>query len=140
MVRHENRLYQVEGQSRRYAPAKSRVTVCEWEDGTKEIYYRGRRLIWHEIEERVAKQVVAAKRRRVFTPPAVGMPDHPWRKSYQDMKPLGAPLAGEGVGRISAASTSTSPQALGQGLAGLRYGCGRGNPNGLGENEQKGHF
>ncbi len=26
---------------RNYAPAKSKVTVCEWADGTKEIHYRG---------------------------------------------------------------------------------------------------
>ena len=34
VVRHENRFYQVEGPRQRYAPAKSKVTVCEWEDGT----------------------------------------------------------------------------------------------------------
>jgi hypothetical protein len=38
VVRHENRFYPVEGQSRSYAPAKSKVTVCEWEDGTREIH------------------------------------------------------------------------------------------------------
>jgi hypothetical protein len=108
VVRHENRLYQVEGQSRNYAPAKSKVTVCEWEDGTREIHYRGRKLTWHEIQERPPKPEPAApKRRKPFTPPAVGMPDHPWRKSYQDMKPLGPPL-GTGA-QISVASASAPP-------------------------------
>jgi hypothetical protein len=96
VVRHENRLYQVEGQSRNYAPAKSKVTVCEWEDGTMEIHYRGRKLIHPRIEERPRKpEAVVSKRRKPFTPPAVKMPDHPWRRSYQDMKPLGFPV---GVG------------------------------------------
>jgi hypothetical protein len=110
VVRHENRFYQVEGHSRSNAPAKSRVTVCEWEDGTIEIHHRGRKLIWHEIQERPGKQaVVAPKRRKPFTPPAVKMPDHPWRRSYQDMKPLGTPTGAEGVARISVASASASP-------------------------------
>jgi transposase len=110
VVRHDNRLYQVERQSRRYAPAKSKVIVCEREDGTQEIYHRGQRLIWHEIQECVAKQVVvAAKRRKAFTPPAANMPDHPWRKRYQDMKPLPAPLGDAGVARISMASVSAAP-------------------------------
>ncbi len=65
VVRHDNRFYQVEGQSRNYAPAKSKVMVCEWEDVTKEIHYRGRKLTWHEIQERPQKpEVVTAKRRR----------------------------------------------------------------------------
>jgi transposase len=108
VVRHENRLYQVEGQSRNYAPAKSKVTVCEWEDGTREIHYRGRKLTWHEIQQRPPKaEVAVSKRRKPFTPPAVGMPDHPWRKSYQDMKPLGPPL---GIGtQISVGSASAPP-------------------------------
>lgn len=109
VVRHDNRLYQVERQSRRYAPAKSKVTVCEREDGTQEIYHRGRKLIWHEIKERVTKhEVVAAKRPRTFTPPAAHMPDHPWRKRYQDMKPLQAPSGATGGARISMASVSAS--------------------------------
>jgi hypothetical protein len=33
VVRHDNRYFQVQAQSRQYAPAKGRVTVCEWEDG-----------------------------------------------------------------------------------------------------------
>jgi len=50
-VRHENRFYQVEAQSRHHALAKSKVTVCEWEDGTIEIHDRGRKLRWHASNE-----------------------------------------------------------------------------------------
>jgi transposase len=95
VVRHDNRFYQVEGQSRNYAPAKSKVTVCEWEDGTMEIHYRGRKLTHHEIAgPRQKAGAVAAKRSTPSTPPAAHMPDHPWRKSYQNMKVVGSSQAG----------------------------------------------
>ena len=109
VVRHENRWYQVDGQSRNYAPAKSKVTVCEWEDGTKEIPYRGRKLTHHEIQERPGKPEVApAKRRRPFTPAAAHMPNHPWRRSYQDMQARGSPQAGAGT-PLSVGSPSAPP-------------------------------
>ena len=109
VVRHDNRFYQVEGQSRNYAPAKSKVTVCEWEDGAMEIHYRGRKLTWHEIEQRPQKpEVVAAKRRRSSTPATAPAPNHPWRRSYQDMKAVGSPSTGVGA-RVSVASASAPP-------------------------------
>ena len=109
VVRHESRFYQVEASGRNHAPAKSKVTVCEWEDGTLEIHYRGRKLSWHEIEERPSKRVEAGtERRKVFTPRAAPMPGHPWRKSYQDMKALGA--IGQATGaQISVAPASATP-------------------------------
>jgi transposase len=88
VVRHDNRFYQVERENRQHAPAKSKVVVCEWEDGTVELHYRGQKLRGHEIQERPVKPaVVETKPRRPFTPPAAKMPDHPWRRSYQDMQP-----------------------------------------------------
>ncbi len=108
VVRHENRFYQVEAQSRSYAPAKSKVTVCEWEDGTMEIHYRERKLSWHEIEQRPVKpEVVVRKPQRPRTPAAAHMPNHPWRRSYQDMKALGSP--GQEAARFSVTSASAPP-------------------------------
>jgi Winged helix-turn helix len=105
VVRHENRFYQVEAQSRNHAPAKSKVTVCEWEDGTREIHYRGRRLTHHEIVERPRKpEAVEEKRRRPVIHPA--KPDHPWRSGYEDRHP--GSDAGSGA-RISVASTGAPP-------------------------------
>jgi transposase len=49
VVRYDNRLFQVQAQSRKYAPAQGKVVVCEWQDGTTEIEYRGRKLPWKEI-------------------------------------------------------------------------------------------
>jgi len=111
VVRHENRFYQVEGQSRRYAPAKSKVTVCEWEDGSMEIHYRGQKLIWNEIQERPIKQEAAApsERRKISTPPTAKMPDHPWRRSYQDMRPVNPPPSTRSSALISLGSTIASP-------------------------------
>jgi transposase len=109
VVRHDNRFYQVEGQSRNYAPAKSKVMVCEWEDGTMEIHYRGRKLAQHKIQERPQKaEVVVAKRRRPRTPAAAHLPHHPWRRRYQDMKVRASSRTGTGA-RISMASASAPP-------------------------------
>jgi transposase len=49
VVRYDNRLFQVQAQSRKYAPAQGKVVVCEWQDGSMEIEYRGRKLPWKEI-------------------------------------------------------------------------------------------
>ncbi len=49
VVRYDNRWFQVQAQSRKYAPAQGQVVVCEWQDGTMEIEYRGRKLPWKEI-------------------------------------------------------------------------------------------
>ena len=109
VVRHDNRFYQVAGSSRNYAPAKSRVKMCEWEDETMEIHYRGRKLSFHEIPERPQKLPVAVKKRRhAHTPAAAHRPDHPWRRSYQDIKALGSP-AGDWARAISVASPSAPP-------------------------------
>jgi hypothetical protein len=49
LVRYDNRWFQVQAQSRKYAPAQGKVVVCEWQDGRIEIEYRGRKLPWKEI-------------------------------------------------------------------------------------------
>jgi len=107
VVRHENHFYQVERQSHRHAPAKSTVVVCEWEDGSIEIQYRGQKLPWHEIGEPGKAEVVASQRRKRSTPAAAHMPNHPWRRSYQDMRPR--PAAGVVSGLVSGASASAPP-------------------------------
>jgi hypothetical protein len=87
VVRHQNRLFQVTRQSR-YAPAKAKVVVCEWEDGKVEIRYRGKRLMHEEIATRPAASPRAAAkptpRRRLSAPP---LASHPWRKDYRQIRP-----------------------------------------------------
>ena len=110
VVRHDNRFYQVEAQSRNYAPAKSRVTVCEWEDGTMEIHYRGRELTWREIEQRPGKPEPAGQKRNKTHPRiVVQATDHPWRKSYQDMKPWRSPPTVAPARSPAVASPSAPP-------------------------------
>ena len=110
VVRHQNRLYQVERQNRNHAPAKSRVTICEWEEGRMEIHYRGQNLKWHEIAERPVKPVKEETRKaatgQLQFAPAVNMAEHPWRRSYQNMRPLGPPAAN---GRFLVPAASATP-------------------------------
>jgi transposase len=68
VVRYDNRLFQVQAQSRKYAPAQGKVVVCEWQDGTVEIEYRGQKLPWKEIFStgpRVSAEVGASRQFRV---------------------------------------------------------------------------
>src|SRR5260370_11354856 len=78
VVRHQNRLFQVTRQSR-YAPARSKVGVCEWEDGQVEIRCGGQGLCHEEMAVRpAAVPPPAAKprqhRRRLPTPPQASHP------------------------------------------------------------------
>ena len=84
VVRHEKRLFQVKRQSR-YAPSKSQVVVCEWEDGRLEIRYGSRRLCHEEIAARPAVEppVKPRQARRMPAPPQAS---HPWRKDYRQMR------------------------------------------------------
>jgi len=89
VVRHEKRLFQVTRESR-YAPARGKVVVCEWEDGKVEIRYGGRRLVHEEIATRPALQppAAAAKHRQPRRMPAPPQASHPWRKGYGQMRAL----------------------------------------------------
>lgn len=90
VVRHENRLFQVTRQSR-YAPARSKVLVCEWEDGQVEIRYGGQRLCHKEIATRPAAVPTVAKPRQRRPSPSPPQTSHPWRQGYQQIRPRGGP-------------------------------------------------
>jgi transposase len=89
VVRYNNRYFQLQAQSRHYAPARSKVLVCEGRHGSVAIEYGGRELRWQEIaaptrpsgmrtsctSEPKRAAVVNAKRKWV---PAA---QHPWRKT-----------------------------------------------------------
>jgi hypothetical protein len=88
VVRHDHRYFQVKAQSRQYAPAKGKVTVCEWEDGRLQIRYRDRAVTWEEISGPVPVQTVKpreamAQKQKSPIPKA----DHPWRQDYRKMRP-----------------------------------------------------
>jgi transposase len=83
VVRQEGRWLQLRPGSRRYGPTKSKALVCEYEDGSMEVHYRGERIGFREIAEPV-REVVEPQ------PPAARLkvgkkakPDHPWRLGYE---------------------------------------------------------
>jgi hypothetical protein len=81
VVRHDNHYFQVQAQSRNYAPAKSKVTVCEWEDGRLQIRYRDREVRWEEIPGPVpAVTPREAKAMKLKSPKPKA--DHPWRQGF----------------------------------------------------------
>jgi hypothetical protein len=87
VIRHEGRCLQLQLSHRHYGPTQSKALVCEWEDGAMEVYYRGERVAFTELQEPVRK---ASELR----PPAAramvvrkAKKDHPWRQSYQNMRP-----------------------------------------------------
>jgi len=90
VVRYENRFFQLEPQSRHYAPAQGKVLVCEGRHGRLVIEYRGRALRWQEIPAPAKPSVGEGKpaverttpaslprAKRKWVPPA----DHPWREA-----------------------------------------------------------
>jgi len=107
VIRHEGRSLQLQPRQRRYGPTKSKALVCEWEDGTMEVYYRGDRMQFTEISEPVrkpspprapaARAVVVRKAKK----------DHPWQQSYKNMKPW-VPKTGS-TGPLVGMRTSASP-------------------------------
>jgi transposase len=74
VVRYDNRLFQVQAQSRRYAPAQGQVVVCEWQDGTIEIEYRGRKLPWKEILAAGPRELAELKPSPLFRVAACATP------------------------------------------------------------------
>ena len=87
VIRHEGSNFQLKPRSRHYGPTRSKALVCEWEDGAMEVYYRGERLAFTELPESIRKPARP-------TPPAArpvvvrkAKQDHPWRQSYQNMRP-----------------------------------------------------
>lgn len=88
VVRYGPRSFQLQRQSGVYAPARSKVTVCEWEDGRLAIEYRGQKMKWEEITTR--SPMKPKKEKAAQSGPTQGEPrrrgnvipgvDHPWRR------------------------------------------------------------
>jgi transposase len=93
VVSYEGKLLQLERQSRRHAPAKSRVLVRENQAGELAIEYRGRRLAFTRIQRRPSRQPAPQSLPRVVSPASRGhntpSRNHPWRQPFN---PTQAPL------------------------------------------------
>jgi len=86
VVRYESRFLQVNRHGNHQAPAKGKVTVCEWQDGRLEIRYRGQKVLWKEIAERPQRDEAGqpgkvTKNYGGATPAA----SHPWKQRYDGM-------------------------------------------------------
>ena len=107
VVRYENRYLQVKRGGRQYAPAKSKVVVCEWEDGRLEIRYRGQKVAWEELAGKPQPPTAEKKKK---TRPYGGTPpttSHPWKRSYREMSAWRPPAAAGA--RTGPAVVSASP-------------------------------
>jgi transposase len=100
VVRYGNRFFQIERQSLNYAPARSKVLVCEGRHGNLAIEYRGHTLPFREIAkpaQPAAVEVAAsATRQRVPTALRKRSPtvNHPWkREGLRAMQQRAAKLA-----------------------------------------------
>jgi len=90
VVRYNNRLLQLERQSRHWAPAKSRVLVRENEAGEVAIHYRDQRVGFREWKASTA----LGERRGAAPSPAPPSPNrhrpapptHPWKQGWQKMR------------------------------------------------------
>lgn len=109
VVRHESRYFQVQRQGRYYPPAKSKVHVCEWEDGRLEIRYRVHKVQWREIAAPVpaAGLPKPVQLNRTWRKPPVPKADHPWRRDYRNMRPWNQPRVPTTTAFAVAASSSS---------------------------------
>jgi hypothetical protein len=70
-------------------PPSASVARCEWEKGTREVYYRGERIAFIELKEPTRKTappipIPPSPRVTVGRKPKK---DHPWHQGWQNMKP-----------------------------------------------------
>jgi len=90
VVRYQNRLLQLAPQSGQ-APARSTVLIGVDPHGALTITYRGRVVAWQEITAPVSPAIGAEPARPKTPPPAARArrpsADHPWRQSYEGMRP-----------------------------------------------------
>lgn len=86
VVRHDNRLLQLERDGRRYPPAHATVLVCEYEEERLEVWYHGARVRWTEITARPAPPPVPLRASRsVAGLSRAPSADHPWRRPYREL-------------------------------------------------------
>jgi hypothetical protein len=88
VIRHNGRYLQLQPGQRRYGPTQNKALVCEWEDGAMEVYYRGERMAFTELQEPMPKasRPLAPAARVIVVRKA--KKNHPWHQGYQNMKPL----------------------------------------------------
>ena len=109
VVRHHGRFLQLQPKRGHYGPTQAKALVCEWEDGTMEVYYRGERLAFQELAEARKHKVEDSAKDTVAVPSFAKAhkpsQDHPWRRDYRTMKPnwrAKAEMPARAVARVGA--------------------------------------
>jgi hypothetical protein len=77
-IKWKNRIFQIKKENRVLPPARKRVTVQEWLDGSVHIVYKGEEIVFEEIVQkplREQKPESTPGKITHYKPPA----DHPWR-------------------------------------------------------------
>jgi transposase len=89
VVRHQGRYWQLKPKHRHYGPTQAKARVCEWEDGSMEVHYRGECLAFQELAEPREARAEAPVAARSSAKPGKRKPaqGHPWRQTYSTMKP-----------------------------------------------------
>jgi transposase len=100
VIRHRGRCLQLQPGRRDQGRPHSKALVCEWEDGTMEVHYRGEKIGFTELREPRKKSpapITPVVRAMVVRKPK---PNHPWRQGYPNPQPevpgsaRAAPLVG----------------------------------------------
>ena len=96
VIRHGGRSLQLQSGRRHGGLPRSKALVCEWEDGTMEVHYRGEKIGFTELREPRQKSpapIAPVVRAMVARKPK---PNHPWRQGYPNQQPpvLATPLVG----------------------------------------------
>lgn len=97
VMRHAGRFWQLHPGQRRYGPTRSKALVCEYEDGSVEVYYRGERIRFHEIAEPIREMKEARAETASWRSPPKPKPDHPWRLGYEMRTGMRTPPAARPV-------------------------------------------
>jgi len=110
VVRHQGRFLQLQPKHRYYGPTQAKALVCEWEDGTTEVYYRRERIAFQELAEPPSQRRLEDSAKDTVAVPSFAKAhkpsqDHPWRRDYRTMKPnwrAKAEMPARAVARVAA--------------------------------------
>jgi hypothetical protein len=115
VVRYDNRFFQLEAQSRHYAPERGKVWLCEGRHGNLAMQYGGHALRWRQIAApgqplhappgKASPGVPISVKKRKWTPSA----NHPWHEPAGPEVQKRAAKMAAGPARPSLAWPSASP-------------------------------
>ncbi len=90
VIRHRGRSLQLQPGRRHGGLPRSKALVCEWEDGTMEVHYRGEKIGFTELREPRQKSpapIAPVVRAMVVRKPK---PNHPWRQDLSAPEATGS--------------------------------------------------